>query len=138
MIRYEEDLHAWAYEQARKLRAGEPVDAEHIAEELETLGRSEQNQLTNRLAVLIQHLLKCEYQPEKRTTSWDASIREQRKRVNRLLDQNPSLRPQVAALIADAYDTAVTFASVETGIVEEDFPAECTWSVAFLLDGSDD
>jgi hypothetical protein len=114
---YDTDFHAWAFEQAQKLRNGDPVDVENIAEELESLGRSEQEQLTNRLAVLIQHLLKCEYQPEKRTRSWDATIKEQRNRVQRLVRQNPSLKPKFAECIADAYSTAVTFASVETGIL---------------------
>ena len=132
---YESDYHAWAFEQARKLRAGEPVDAENIAEELETLGRSEEQQLTNRLAVLIQHLLKCEYQPERRTPSWDATIREQRRRVNRLLGDNPSLKPKLESCVRDAYATAVTFASVETGIVENDFPGECPFTPESLVNG---
>lgn len=100
---YEIDFHAWAVEQARKLRSGEPVDVENIAEELETLGRSERQQLVNRLAVLIQHLLKAEHQPDTRTPSWAASIKEQRRRVNRLLTENPSLRAQLPEFIADAY-----------------------------------
>jgi hypothetical protein len=130
---YETDFYAWTQEQARKLRAGEAVDAANIAEELETLGRSEEQQLTNRLAVLIQHLLKCEYQPSQHTASWDGTIKEQRRRVNRLLSDNPSLKPRLDSCIVDAYATAVTFASVETGLVEEDFPAACPYSVEFIL-----
>lgn len=132
---YETDFHAWAFEQARKLRAGEPVDVDLIAEELETLGRSEENQLTNRLAVLLQHMLKSEHQPEKESPSWRATIKEQRRRVNRLLEQNPSLKVKLEACIADAYETAVTFASVETGIPEEDFPPKCPWHSDHILNG---
>ena len=66
MFQYEADFYGWAFERAARLHAGEPVDIEHIAEELETLGRSQQEQLTNHLAVLIQHLLKCEHQAKKR------------------------------------------------------------------------
>jgi hypothetical protein len=95
MATYEADFHAWAYDQANKLRAGEPVDIANIAEELETLGRTEEQQLTNRLAVLIQYLLKCEYQPQRRTPSWDATIKEHRQRVARLLDRNPSLKAKL-------------------------------------------
>lgn len=133
MATYNTDFHAWAFEQAEKLRAGKPVDIANIAEELETLGRSEENQLTNRLAVLIQHLLKCEYQPDRRTASWDATIKEQRRRVARLLDNNPSLKAKLDECIRDAYSTAVTFASVETGILEEDFSAECEYTTDFIL-----
>ena len=67
VVTYESDFHAWTFEQARRLRAGEAVDVKNVAEELETLGRSEQEQLTNRLAVLLQHLLNSEFQPEKKT-----------------------------------------------------------------------
>jgi Domain of unknown function DUF29 len=131
--KYDTDFHAWTFEQAAKLRAGKPVDAENIAEELETLGRSEQQQLINRLAVLLQHMLKSEYQPERRTPGWDATIKEQRRRIAHLLDQNPSLRPKLPDCIADAYATAVTFASVETGIVEDDFPSECPYTPDEIL-----
>jgi len=133
MVQYETDFYAWTREQAAKLRTGAPIDAEHIAEELESLGRSEEQQLTNRLAVLLQHLLKCEYQPERRSASWDATIKEQRRRVERLLKQNPSLQAKLAECIEDAYQTAVTFAALETGILEEDFPSECPYQPEFIL-----
>lgn len=132
---YETDFHAWTFEQARKLRHGEPVDAANIAEELESLGRSEEEQLTNRLAVLIQHLLKCEYQSDRRTPSWDATIKEQRQRLGRLMRKNPSLQSKLAECVADAYATAVTFASVEAGILEEDFPSECPYQLETVLNG---
>jgi hypothetical protein len=132
---YEVDFHAWTFEQARKLRAGEPVDAENIAEELEDLGRSERRSLRNTLAVLLQHLLKLEFQPDKQTPGWKATIKEHRKRVNRILAENPSLKTILAETIADAYDTAVTFASVETGIIEEDFPSECPYTEGQILKG---
>ncbi len=128
-VLYDHDFHAWALDQAHRLRAGMPVDAENIAGELESLGRSERQQLTNRLAVLLQHMLKWEFQPDRRSPSWDATIREQRRRVGRLLQENPSLRTSLPEFIADAYQTAVTFAAVETGLLEEDFPAECPYSL---------
>jgi hypothetical protein len=132
---YETDFHAWAFEQAARLRGGQPVDAGNIAEELESLGRSQEEQLTNRLAVLIQSLLKREYQPERASPDWDATIREQRRRIERLIRKNPSLKPKLSECIADAYQTAVTFASVETGIIEEDFPSECPYTSAQVVGG---
>jgi hypothetical protein len=121
---YETDFHAWAIEQARRVRAGEPIDAENVAEELESLGKSQRDQLENRLAVLMQHLLKCDI---------DATIREQRRRVNRVLKQNPSLRPTLPNAIEEAYTTAVYLASVETQILEEDFPETCPYTIAMVL-----
>jgi hypothetical protein len=130
---YETDFHAWVLEQAERLRAGEPIDAENIAEELETLGRSEEQQLVNRLAVLLAHMLKYEFQPDKPTPSWTATMKEQRKRVDRLLRKMPSLRSKLDESITDAYGIAITFASVETGIVEEDFPSKCAYTVQEIL-----
>lgn len=131
---YATDFRAWTLEQARKLRAGEAVDAENVAEELEDLGRNQQQQLQNRLAVLLQHMLKWEHQPERRTPSWAATMKEQRRRVNGLLAKNPSLKAELAETITEAYATAVTFASVETGILEEDFPAECPYAAKEILE----
>jgi hypothetical protein len=130
---YHTDYYAWALEQARKLRQGEPVDAGNIAGELEDLGRSQRQQLVNRLAVLIAHLLKWEHQPALRSRSWTGTIREQQKRIQRLLEDMPSLQMALRASIAEAYSIAVTFASTDPGIVEEDFPVECPYSLDDLL-----
>ena len=129
------DFYAWTKEQAALLRSRDldRLDCDNVAEELEDLGRSEQRQLQNRLAVLLQHMLKLEHPPEKASPSWTATIKEQRRRVNRLLEENPSLRGELAKTIAEAYQTAVTFASAETLIVEEDFPSECPWTVEEIL-----
>ena len=53
LTKYETDYHQWAFEQAQRLRSGAPVDVENVAEALETLGRSEERELTNRLAVQL-------------------------------------------------------------------------------------
>jgi hypothetical protein len=135
-MKHDTDFQAWAFEEASKLRAGRlaELDTTNIAEELESLGRSEQQQLVNRLAVLITHILKWEGQPAGRGSSWAATIREQRKRIDLLLKKNPSLRhPSLSDAIVDAYSIAVTMASAETGIVEEDFPANCPYSFEELM-----
>jgi len=133
MTKYETDFHQWAFEQAQRLRSGEPVDVENVAEELETLGRSEERELTNRLAVLLQHMLKCDRQPERRNASWEGTIKEQRRQIARLLEENPSLKPKLPDYLEDAYATAVTFASIGTGVIEEDFPARCRYAIDEIL-----
>jgi hypothetical protein len=130
---YERDFHAWAFEQAAKVRAGEPLDVENVAEELESLGKSQRQQLVNRLAILITHRLKWEFQPSQRSNSCRGTMREQQKRIRRLLDKNPSLQPLVAESIQDAHDFAVTMASQETGIVEQEFPEKCPYSIEELM-----
>ena len=69
---YDRDIIAWANEQTRLLREGrlDQLDIEHIAEEIEDVGKSEQRELASRMAVLIAHLIKWRYQPERRGGSW--------------------------------------------------------------------
>ncbi len=66
---YETDTYAWALDQARRLRAGQPIDTENVAEEIESLDKQERRTLVNTIAVLISHLLKWDFQPDKRTKS---------------------------------------------------------------------
>ena len=90
---YDQDFYAWANEQASLLRTGKLSDAdiEHIAKEIESMGRSERNQLTNRLAVLLAHLLKWQRQPGLRGNSWRLTIREQRRQSNSRTGSKPQL-----------------------------------------------
>jgi hypothetical protein len=127
---YDRDFYAWANHQAALLRAGDlsQADIENIAEEIESMGRGERNQLTNRLAVLLAHLLKWRLQPERRGRSWQLTIREQRRRAGRVLDQNPSLRGSLDAIMEDAYGDAVLMAERETDLPEHVFPAACPWT----------
>ena len=77
---YDRDFYAWSRQQAELLRKGRLADAdiEHIAEEIESMGRAEKRELISRLTVLLLHLLKWRHQPEKRSPSWEASIRVRR------------------------------------------------------------
>jgi uncharacterized protein DUF29 len=107
-ILYEDDFYAWTVEQTRLLRAGElaNVDAANIAEEIESLGRSDRRELRSRLVVLTMHLLKWRHQPEGRSTSWSGTIREQRYQIGLILDDSPSLRLFVAEALPQVYETA--------------------------------
>ena len=127
---YERDFYAWANEQAALLRAGRlsAADIDHIAEEIESMGRSEKRELTSRLAVLLAHLLKWQAQPERRGRSWALTIREQRDEVADVLADNPSLRTYLDAIMASAYRKALLAAQRETGLPLAAFPAACPWS----------
>jgi hypothetical protein len=127
---YDRDFHAWSSEQAALLRAGNlsAADIAHIAEEIETLGRSEKRELESRLTVLLLHLLKCRYQPHRRGRSWEQSIDNARHAITRHLRDNPSLKAKVSETLADAYDTARREAAVETDDPLDTFPPECPWS----------
>ncbi len=92
---YDRDFYAWSRQQADLLRAGKlaQADIEHIAEEIDSMGRAEKRELISRLSVLLLHLLKWQCKREKRSPSWWARIRVQRNRIADHLDDNPSLKP---------------------------------------------
>jgi hypothetical protein len=129
---YDADVVAWASEQASLLRAGRlsDLDIEHIAEEIEDVGKSEQRELASRMAVLLAHLLKWEYQPERRGSSWEDTISTQRERIERRICKTPSLQASLtdADWQADAWDDAVDDAVKETGIARKVFPKNCPWT----------
>ncbi len=118
------------------MRAGEAVDREHIAEELEDLGRQARRELRTHLTILMTHMLKREYQPHRQTRSWDLTIKAQRLEVQKLLKDMPSLKATLDEIMSDAYDAAVIHAAQETGeLVEADFPARQPWDVEEILQG---
>jgi len=135
---YEADFHAWTWEQARLLREGKiaAIDTANLAEELETTGRSDQQEIENRLTVLLHHLLKYEHQPNARSGSWRGQIFEQRMRIARALQRSPSLRRTLDEAFAsgDAYDEARQLAALETGLPIEMFPDACPHAAESILD----
>ncbi|MBK1720462.1 DUF29 domain-containing protein [Thiocystis violacea] len=133
---YDRDVIAWANEQARLLRSGQfdRLDIEHLAEEIEDVGKSEQRELASRMALLLAHLLKWRFQPARRGRSWEATIRVQRDSLLRRLTRTPSLKRNLEDpdWWRDTWDDALTKAIEETGL--SDFPDQCPWSVADILD----
>ncbi len=136
MNTHETDFYSWTQEQASLLRQGRlgELDSANLMEEIEDMGRSERRELINRLAVLLAHLLKWQYQPERRSNSWKSTIKEQRRKVARVLRLNPGLKPDMADSLEDAYGDSVLIAARETGLDENAFPAECPWTVPQALD----
>jgi hypothetical protein len=132
---YDEDFHAWTVEQARLLRAGElsALDIENIAEEIESMGRSDKREIESRLTVLLVHLLKWQFQPAHRSSGWSGTIREQRRRIEKLLRESPSLRLMLADAVAEAYAEAREDAGEETGLGPDAFPAECPFTADEVL-----
>jgi hypothetical protein len=133
---YETDVIAWANEQAAHLRAGNfaALDIAHIADEVEDVGKSEERELASRMAVLLAHLLKWHVQPERRGSSWEVTIRAQRKAIGRRLAKSPSLKSDVAdpEWWEIVWGDAVGKAAEETG--GRDFPEVCPWTPAQALD----
>ncbi len=133
---YDRDFYAWATEQAALLRAGElaAADIEHIAEEIESMGKTEKRELVNRLAVLLLHLLKWRFQPALHGNSWRLSIEEQRYRLADHLDDSPSFRAILPKALEQAYRLGRLEAERETGLARSNFPAECPWVIDQIMD----
>lgn len=133
---YDQDYYFWFTEQARLLRSGlwQQVDVEHLAEELEDMGKREKRALRSRMVVLLAHLLKYAYQPQQRSSSWNGTIREQRKQLSELLGDSPSLKPQLLEQLQDGYISARLLAAGDTGIVATAFPEQCPFTLEQILD----
>jgi hypothetical protein len=131
-----DDFALWATEQGALLRAGrlDRVDVENVAEEIESLGRSEEDQIDSRLEKLLQHLLKWQFQPEERTNSWGSTLLEQRLRIRRLIERSPSLKRYPAQSMKSSYVLGRAEAIKETGLKEAIFPADCPYSAEQTLD----
>ncbi|MGC8475145.1 MAG: DUF29 domain-containing protein [Acetobacteraceae bacterium] len=132
---YDTDFYAWANQQAALLRAGDlaAADLAHIAEEIESMGRTEKRELVSRLAVLLLHLLKWRHQPGRRGASWRATIRIQRRELTTHLADNPSLKNRLGEAIALAYGNAAIAAGGETGLPDATFPPLCPWSFEQIM-----
>jgi hypothetical protein len=104
------------------------IDVTNIIEEIESMGRSEKRSLESRLTMLFVHLLKWQYQSERRGKSWTFTLNEQRRKVRKLLSENPGLNFELSKVLEEAYEDAVFKASYETGINAAVFPKVNPWS----------
>jgi hypothetical protein len=115
---YDTDFYSWTAEQAKLLRAGDlrAIDVANIAEEIETLGRSEAAALRSSLRLIVTHLLKAIHQPHRASRSWLATIRRERINVERSLKDNPGLKSKLSVLFIEAYEDGREEAINETGL----------------------
>lgn len=129
-VAYRDDFRAWCLDQARLLQSisNESLDIEHLADEVRCMGASEEDNLENHMIVLFEHLLKCLYQPSRRSGSWDGSIREQRKMIRKRLKKSPSLVPLIDRIASDAYEVAIIRASNQMQIPERFLPQQMPFS----------
>jgi hypothetical protein len=134
--KYEEDFYAWSQEQAQLLRNRRysELDVDHLMEELESMGGRERRELINRHKILLAHLLKWQFQPDRQFRSWGATIKEQRLSIQDLLEENPSLRSLQDEQIAKAYRLARLVAVRETNLDEATFPEKCPFSLDEISD----
>jgi hypothetical protein len=130
---YDSDVYLWSQEQAAALRDGkvDALDLAHLAEEIDSVGVSQEHALGSHLQVLLLHLLKWQYEPTHRqdSHSWEDTIEEARDRISDLLQRSPSLTRLLAPLLQKHYPRAVRTASRHTGLPRHTFPAACPWDL---------
>jgi hypothetical protein len=133
---YETDFAVWTEQTVQLIRARQfgQVDWEAVIEEIESLGRSERRELKSRLEVLLQHLLKWQYQSNLRSGSWRNTIDEQRNRIEDLLQESPSLKPYLEEVLAECYRRGCKAATNETELPLNTFPAKCPYPITQVLD----
>ena len=133
---YEHDMVLWIERQIALLRQRRfaELDLENLIEELESIVKRERRKLGNRLEVLLMHLLKCEFQPERLSKSWLRTLYEQRRRIDQILRDSPSLGPTLDEVVEEAYPHAVQLAAIETALSTKAFPSTNPYSLEQLRD----
>jgi len=136
---YDQDFYQWITLTVAQIKAknfGE-VDWENLLEELESLGKQQQQELENSLIFLFEHLLKYGYwlsEKEYNARGWKGTIREQRKQIKRLLKKNPSLKPYLLEVLGECYEEAREITLEKTGLSAEIIPEEVMINKEQILD----
>ncbi len=133
---YEADYFAWIQQQTLLLQAQQwnDIDLPNLIEELESLGKQQRQEMLSCLSILLAHLLKWEYQSHKRSRSWLATIRVQRRDLLRLIQDSPSLKPYLEDAILSAYVNAKDLAMGETDLPSATFPESCPYRWSQITD----
>ncbi len=128
---YDQDFYAWTMHTVELLKHGKlsELDIEHLAEEIESVGKSEKRELINRLSILMVHLLKWQFQATRRSKSWKLTIKNQRLELEDHLAESPSLKKEMASHFDRAYTRAVIKAAAETGLDEQEFSPHSPFSI---------
>lgn len=134
---YETDFVLWSEKMAQLIRDHkfDQVDWENVAEEIESLSRSDRRALRSQVKRVLVHMLKWDYEWDRRTVSWEVTIRDGREQIQQLLDDSPSLVATLPDVIQDCYPNAVWQASKETGLTEQKFPPVCPFDIKRILAG---
>jgi hypothetical protein len=134
---YDEDFYAWTQEQAALLREGAVTDLDltNLAEEIDSLGKSDRRALGSHLRNLVMHLLKWQYQPDGRLTghSWESSVLNARAGITELVEDSPSLERELPGLLVRWYPLARRQAAAETRLPLATFPLTCPWALDQVL-----
>ncbi|WP_069471923.1 DUF29 domain-containing protein [Candidatus Marithrix sp. Canyon 246] len=134
-VLYEKDFYGWLEHTINLLKQGRlsELNTEILLDELESMAKRDRRELLSRLVILLAHLLKWQYQPTHRSNSWRGSIVEQRYKIEKQLEDSPSLKNQLETLMIKAYPDAVKLAKAETGLATSQFATACEYTIKQIL-----
>jgi hypothetical protein len=130
------DFNSWIHQTVQLLRQRQwhEIDVEHLIEEIEELGKSERRAIASQLTRLLLHLLKWQYQPQRRSDSWLDSITDARTQIDLAIEDSPSLKNYPLEQLKDSYQRARRQASKQTSIQIAVFPEDCPYLLEQILD----
>ena len=133
---YDTDFSHWTQETAQLLREKrwDEIDLVHLIDEVEALGKSERRAISSQLERILIHLLKWEYQPQRRTDSWLDSINDGRIQIHKTIQDNPSLKTFPATRLTEDYEDACRYAAKQTALDIKTFPSTCPYTIEQILD----
>ena len=135
-VTYTADFNLWIQRTAQLLRERRwyEIDLEHLIEEIEDLGKSERRGIASQLIRLVLHLLKWQYQPQRRSDSWLDSITDARTQIELAIVDSPSLKNYAAQQLEQSYQPVRRQAAQQTRMPLAVFPDECPYSIDLVLD----
>ncbi|ELR97902.1 DUF29 domain-containing protein [Gloeocapsa sp. PCC 73106] len=134
---YQQDYALWAESIAQKLQQKrfnelEEQDLIYLVEEIQDLSKRERDKLLSSIRLIIHHLLKWDYQPQKRSKSWQITIERERINIELYLEDSPSLKRYLSQEWIDKmYRISRLDAAQETGL---DLPEKCPYCLSDILD----
>lgn len=133
---YETDYYSWTALQARLLKENRisEMDIKNLIEEITDMGNRHVDAVESLSIVLVTHLLKWQYQPDQRSSSWRGSIVNSRNRIKRILKKNPRIKGKIPEIYSDIYEDALSVAIAETGLKREVFPTENPWTFDEIME----
>lgn len=134
-VKYSTDFSAWINQTAQLLRESRwhEIDVPNLIEEVEGLGKSDRRGIASQLARLLLHLLKWQYQPQRRSDSWLDSITDARTQIELAIEDSPSLRDHPTEKLEESYQRARRQAAQQTNVEISTFPDVCPYSLALVL-----
>ena len=136
---YDTDFVEWTAHTAELLRDGrfDDVDLEHVAEEIEDLGKNDRQTVLSHLSRLLMHQIKRKIQPERDGPSWRHSVTTSRTKIAYKIADSPSLRRLLEQNLQKTYRQAIKDALFETGLKSADLPERCPYTLDELLERND-